>query len=94
MLDVEELDLPTRDSSVFEHLSKQEDLLLALQVFQQMPENCRELWQAMMLGKKYKEMSLELGVSEGSLRARVLRCRRRALELRKKLIRSSTASDK
>jgi RNA polymerase sigma factor (sigma-70 family) len=82
---LDDLDLPSTTPSPFESLSRKEDLILAIRVLQQMPENCRDLWRSIGEGKKYREISEELGVSEGALRARALRCRRRALELRKQL---------
>jgi RNA polymerase sigma-70 factor (ECF subfamily) len=42
---------------------------------------CRKLWTMIHLGLSYKEMATRVGVAEGTLRVRVHRCRRRALEL-------------
>jgi len=92
MVDLGDLNLRSSAPSAFEHLSKKEDLVLALRVFQQMPESCRELWQKLKEGKRYKEISLEMGVSEGLLRARVFRCRQRALELRRQLTQGANRS--
>jgi RNA polymerase sigma factor (sigma-70 family) len=85
-VDVEDLDLPSRAPSPFDELSAAETTELALRVVEQMPESCRELWQMLQQGMRYREMSRRLGVAEGTLRARVLRCRRRALELRTELL--------
>ena len=85
-LDVEELELPSRAPSPMDELSSSESVKLALRVVEQTPESCRELWQMLAEGMRYREMSQRLGISEGTLRARVLRCRRRALELRGRLL--------
>lgn len=50
-------------------------------VMTQISEPCRNLWQLVLAGRSYREMSVLLGVGEGALRVRVLRCRRRAQEL-------------
>ena len=39
------------------------------------------LWALLLAGRSYREMSELLGVGEGALRVRVLRCRRRAITL-------------
>ena len=84
-LDVEEMELPSRDPTALDRLARSESLQLALRVFEKMPESCRELWQMLQQGMRYQEMSDRLGVAEGTLRARVLRCRKRALEARDRL---------
>jgi RNA polymerase sigma factor (sigma-70 family) len=52
-------------------------LLTALEV---VPAECRELWRRILRGLSYGEISRELGVSEGTLRVRAHRCRKRAIE--------------
>lgn len=39
-------------------------------------EDCRELWHRVLAGQSYQEMSEILGVAIGTLRVRLLRCRR------------------
>jgi DNA-directed RNA polymerase specialized sigma24 family protein len=51
-----------------------------------MGDECRRLWRMLVDGFSYREMSDEYGVSEGALRVRVLRCRRKALEVRERLL--------
>jgi RNA polymerase sigma factor (sigma-70 family) len=63
-----------------------EDLDLLLRVLEQTPDGCRELWRMVVAGLSYREMSLRLGVSEGALRVRVLRCREKAVNLRAGLL--------
>jgi RNA polymerase sigma factor (sigma-70 family) len=62
------------------------ELDLLLRVLARMEEECRRLWSMLIEGHSYREMSDETGVSEGALRVRVLRCRRRAQEVRDELL--------
>lgn len=59
---------------------------LAVRVLARMSGECRQLWSLLFEGFSYQQMSERLGVSEGALRVRVLRCRRRALEVRNELL--------
>jgi RNA polymerase sigma factor (sigma-70 family) len=59
---------------------------VALRVLAQVPEECRRLFRLLFEGLSYQQMSERLGVSEGALRVRVLRCRRRALAVRDALL--------
>jgi DNA-directed RNA polymerase specialized sigma24 family protein len=45
-----------------------------------------------LAGLSYREMSDRTGVAEGTLRVRVLRCRKRAIELRAELLGSTVAN--
>lgn len=64
--------------------SAERDLLI--RVLAAMDEECRRLWRMLVDGWSYREMSLEVGASEGALRVRVLRCRRKAQEERERLL--------
>lgn len=59
---------------------------LLLRVLGRTSPECRRLWSMILSGLSYREMSQKLGVSEGTLRVRVLRCRKRALEIRDDLL--------
>jgi len=85
-LDLEELELPSQKPSPFDQLSSSEATAVGLEVFQQMPESCRELWRMLEQGMRYREMSETLGIGEGALRARVARCRKGALQLRSRML--------
>jgi len=50
------------------------------------PAECREVWRLIAMGHSYREMSRRLGVAEGTLRVRVLRCREKAIALRGELL--------
>ena len=58
---------------------------LVERVLAEVPEECKRLWSMILAGHSYREMSSTLEVAEGTLRVRVLRCRRRALEIRGRL---------
>lgn len=59
---------------------------LLLRVLDRSSQECRDLWKMIVLGLSYKEMSQRLGVAEGTLRVRVLRCRERAIASRTELL--------
>jgi RNA polymerase sigma-70 factor (ECF subfamily) len=77
---------PTAASSPLERVLQRESAELLLRIFAAMPEACRELWRMIVDGLDYQEMSERTGVAPGALRVRVLRCRRRAVELRAELL--------
>ena len=58
---------------------------LLTKVMERVSEECRKLWQMIYSGLSYREMSAEMDVKEGALRVRVLRCRKRAIEVRDEL---------
>ncbi|MDX1502152.1 MAG: sigma-70 family RNA polymerase sigma factor [Thermoanaerobaculia bacterium] len=58
---------------------------LLLRVLERTSEECRELWRRIVRGESYREISSDLGISEGALRVRALRCRRAAQEIRDRL---------
>ena len=63
-----------------------ESLDLVERVLAEVPEDCRKLWAMILAGHSYREMSSTLEVAEGTLRVRVLRCRKKALEVRGRLL--------
>jgi DNA-directed RNA polymerase specialized sigma24 family protein len=66
--------------------SRQEDKDLLLRVLDRVPQDCRELWRMIVAGLSYREMSLRMSVAEGTLRVRVLRCREKAVAVRRDLL--------
>ena len=46
-----------------------------------MSRECRDLWGLILAGLSYREIGTRLGVTEGALRVRALRCRQRAAEV-------------
>jgi RNA polymerase sigma factor (sigma-70 family) len=63
-----------------------EDRDLVQRVLQRVSGECREMWRLIAMGHSYREMSQRLGVAEGTLRVRVLRCREKAVALRGQLL--------
>ena len=55
-----------------------------------MPEECRQLWALLQEGYRYDEMSDRMGIAPGALRARVMRCRQKALAERERLRRNAS----
>ncbi|MBI3949148.1 MAG: sigma-70 family RNA polymerase sigma factor [Acidobacteria bacterium] len=51
-----------------------------------MSQECRQLWGMILDGLSYQQMSQHLNVSEGSLRVRVMRCRKKAVAVRDQLL--------
>ncbi len=79
------LDFPSAAPSPLDAVRRREFSLELLRVLEEVPGECRELWGMVLAGLSYREMSVRLGVGEVALRSRVLRCRRRAVELRRRL---------
>ena len=76
----EEAAIPSRDPSPLDRVlddDARRRLLLALEA---VPAECRRLWDAILRGQSYAEISRETGVAEGALRVRAHRCRKRAVE--------------
>jgi|GEM_PF-536419 len=66
--------------------ARQEDKDLLLRVLDRVPADCRDMWRMIAAGLSYREMSLRLSVAEGTLRVRVLRCREKAVSVRRDLL--------
>jgi RNA polymerase sigma-70 factor (ECF subfamily) len=58
---------------------------LAAKVQREASPECARLWSWIAQGLSYAEMGERLGVAPGTLRVRVLRCRKKAAEIRKRL---------
>ena len=84
-VDLEHEELQSHEPSPLQRLGSRRKIELARQVLEQMPASCRELWRDLQDGLGYEEMSRKHGVSRVTLRSRVLRCRRRAQDLRSRL---------
>jgi len=79
---VDDLELVSKEPSSFERVASAQTGEMALEILEELGEGCRELFEMLRDGASYREMSERLGVGEGALRARVLRCRRRAIAIR------------
>jgi RNA polymerase sigma-70 factor (ECF subfamily) len=74
------------DASPLQQVLHKESRQILWRVLEAMSEECRELWRMILNGLSYQEMSRRLSVSEGALRVRVLRCRKKAVALRDQLM--------
>ncbi len=75
-VDIDGITLQSSTPSILEEITFDEEVALALRVQAEMSEGCRELWNLLQQGLSYREMSRQSGVAEGTLRVRVLRCRK------------------
>ena len=70
--------LPCRDPSPLDHVLAHESRQALQSALEAMPRECHDLWDLILAGLSYREIGARLGVSEGALRVRALRSRRRA----------------
>ncbi len=68
-----------REPSALDALLAEESRRRLLELFDALPARCRELFHELLAGRDYREMASAQGLAEGTLRVRVLRCRRQAL---------------
>ncbi len=66
---------------------------LLLRVLDEVSGECRKIWRLILEGFSYPEMSRKLDVSEGALRVRALRCRRKAQAIRARLLAPESAAE-
>ncbi len=59
---------------------------LILRVLEEIPDHCKRIWAMILEGFSYRELSQEMGVSESALRVRALRCRKKAVQIRERLL--------
>jgi RNA polymerase sigma-70 factor (ECF subfamily) len=76
---VEELPLEAPAPSPYAVASTRQTSRRVLALLAAMPEHCRELWEMILDELSYRDMGERLGVAEGTLRVRVLRCRQQAV---------------
>lgn len=65
---------------------------LAGRVLAELSADCVRLLEMVVAGASYRQMAATVGASEGALRVRVLRCRRRAQEIRRALERNESGT--
>ncbi|MCH9647329.1 MAG: sigma-70 family RNA polymerase sigma factor [Deltaproteobacteria bacterium] len=85
-INVDDLDLAGDETRVIEALSLEQESVLALRIAASLSKACRDLWRMIHQGLSYEEMAARTGASRGALRVRVLRCRRKAVEERDRLL--------
>jgi RNA polymerase sigma factor (sigma-70 family) len=75
-----EMTLPSREPSPLDHVLHEDARRRLLAALEAVPAECRRLWDGILRGRSYAEISREMGVAEGALRVRAHRCRKRAAE--------------
>ena len=85
MVPLEDRDFTDRAPSPAEFASRRNEVEVAKKILAEMGEDCRKLWGMVHEGLSYGEMSRRLGLSEGALRVRMHRCRKKAVKLREHL---------
>ena len=75
---------PDEQKTMAEHLMEADRIESIRRIVLQMPSECIELWRRILAGQSYQAISAELGLAEGTLRVRVLRCRQKASSVREK----------
>jgi len=83
--DLEEIEKGTAGPPPESPPARQEERDLLWRVLQRASRDCRDMWRMILAGLSYRDMSVRLGVAEGTLRVRALRCREKALALRVEL---------
>lgn len=73
-----EVSLESPVPSALDALLQRERQRFLVAVLETMSAGCRELWTLILQGHSYRELSERLGISEGALRVRAHRCRKRA----------------
>ena len=79
---LEEETIPGREASPLDDVQAAERRRNLGRLIERMPKHCLELWRRILDGQSYRDMARDLGVREGTLRVRVLRCRKAATEAR------------
>jgi RNA polymerase sigma factor (sigma-70 family) len=90
--ELEGLELPSSVRSPLAALRRREFSLALLGVLKEAPAECRQLWEMLLDGLSYREMSARAGLGEVALRSRVFRCRRKAEAIRERLTRRTSAT--
>lgn len=73
-------DLRSQDPSPLDRVLEHDRARALLAALQAVPPECRQIWERILRGLSYQQISGDLGVSEGALRVRAHRCRKRAAE--------------
>lgn len=85
---LEDTDLPPVNRSPADLVEAADVWRLSRMVLARLPDDCVELLRRVSEGLSYREMAADSDVGEGALRVRVLRCRRRAVEIRDEIERN------
>ena len=83
-IDIDDLvdSVASGEESPLDRFMRQESIEKTLVMLEAAPADCRRAWGLILAGRSYAEISEELGTTEGALRVKLLRCRRKAIALR------------
>jgi len=85
-IDEKEIELVDAGKDPSEELNEKEQKMLFMNLFQSLPQNCRDLWRMIWEEKlHYEKIAQRLKISEGTVKSRVARCKEKALELGRKI---------
>jgi RNA polymerase sigma-70 factor (ECF subfamily) len=88
LLSIEEKEIELEDTGKdpSEALNEKEQKALFLDIFQSLPQHCRDLWRMIWEEKlPYQKVAERLKISEGTVKTRVFRCKEKAIELGRKI---------
>ena len=85
---ISESDLPTVSPLLNEKLEQKDQVRIALEVVRVVGPECSQIWELLQRGMSYRQIGDATGRTEGAVRVRALRCRRKALAIRAELLRS------
>jgi RNA polymerase sigma-70 factor (ECF subfamily) len=77
----EDAPVPSADPSPLDRVIDLDRASVLLSALEAVPEDCRQLWDGILAGLSYRDLSGRMAISEGALRVRAHRCRKRALEI-------------
>jgi RNA polymerase sigma factor (sigma-70 family) len=77
---------PPDPGSVEQDFEDRDQQTIAERIFRLMPEECRKLWHLRFVDDlDYAQIGAMLGISEGNVKVRFHRCKKHAIEIRKKV---------
>lgn len=84
-IDDTEMELVDHRENPEESLYHKEQRALFLKIFQSLPRHCRDLWRMTWHEKlHYTQIAERLSISEGTVKSRLSRCRKKAIDLGRK----------
>lgn len=76
---VEDVELTAGEPAPDAAAARRQTARRILALVAELPAHCREVWAMILEGASYREMGARLGVAEGTVRVRALRCRQQAV---------------
>lgn len=84
-VEIDSVDLPSSDDDPSMDVQNKEEREIFRKIYKHISSECRQLWR-MILSEEltYKKIAETLGIAENTVKSRFLRCKDKAIELRKK----------